>query len=259
MEAPISNRGVWQKPCVRMLRHVSLCLAIASLLVALVADLGLYINRDFLPDEVRGLHPIAGTVGEISFQVGMLIIPCAMVLNFFGLPLSLFRRSLATSFLVALGGLLVSTLAWHINTDGLTRVRANPVRFHARKVTRLGTLLERYAKKHDGYLPIPGNWCETLTEFDPNAEGYLSYPTGKSVPPGFSSFALNAAVEGKRLTEVPGSVVLLFGTRPAQNPIGDYQLLAPDGDNRIGALVLFADLHVEFVGVDDFGSLRWEP
>jgi hypothetical protein len=259
MEAAASNHGVPQKPRVRMFLRVSLCLAMGGVVIAAVSNLGFYLNGDFLPEEVRGPHPLAGVVGEIAFRMGIFVIPCALVLNFFGLPLSFFRAPVGANFLVALGGLLLSIVAWHINNDGLTRIRANPARRHVAQVTQLGALIERYAREHDGYLPIPGNWCETLTEFDPSAPGYLSYPLKENVPPGFSTLALNAALEGKRLADVPDDVVLLFGTQPTQNPVGDHQSLTADEYEGKGVVVLFVDLHVEFVNADRFGSLRWGP
>jgi hypothetical protein len=181
-----------------MFLRVSLCLAIGGFVVAVVANLGLYINGDFLPEEVRGPHPLAGAVGEISLQVGIFVIPCAVVLSFFGLPLSFFRAPVVANFLAALAGLLVSIVAGSIDIDGLTRVRANPARAHA-------------------------------------------------------------SMEGRRLADVLGGVVLLFGTQPAQNPAGDRPLLTADGYGGIGAVVLFADLHLEFVKADNFGGLQWEP
>ena len=99
MEAMVSDHGVRQKSSVRMFLRVSLCLAIGGFVVAVVANLGLYINGDFLPEEVRGPHPLAGAVGEISLQAGIFVIPCAVVLSFFGLPLSFFRAPVVANFL----------------------------------------------------------------------------------------------------------------------------------------------------------------
>jgi hypothetical protein len=163
------------------------------------------------------------------------------------------------NFLATLGGLLLSTVAWHINTGGLMRIRGNPVRRQAVEVTKLGTLIDRYAREHGGYLPIPGKWCETLIEFDPNAARHLSYPRARDGPLGFSMLALNDSLEGKRLADVPSGVVLLFGTQPAQNPLGDRSSLMVDSYAGGGTLVLFADLHLEFVRTEDFDHLRWEP
>lgn len=257
-EAETSNRAVREKPSVRMLLRVSLCLAITSGAIAMVSNLGLYINGDFLPEEVRGPHSLAGAVGEMALQVGIFVIPCAMILSFFGLLLSFFRAPVVANFLVALGGLLLAAVAWRINTHGLMRVRANPARRHAAEVTKLGTLIDRYVKEHGGYLPIPDKWCERLIEFDPNAAHYLSYPMPKDTPPGFSTLALNARLADKRLAEVPNGVVLLFGTQPAQNPVGDHRLLSTDECLGKGTVVLFADSHVEFVKAGEFGRLQWD-
>ncbi len=257
-EARTSNHVIRRKPSVRMLLRVSFCLAITSGVIAMVSNLGLYINGDFLPEEVRGPHPLAGAVGEMALQAGIFVIPCAMVLSFFGLPLSFFRAPFAANLLVALGGLLLAATAWHINADGLMRVRANPARRHAAEITKLGALIGRYAKEHKGHLPAPDSWCETLMAFDPNAASYLAYPK-KGMPPGFSTLALNARLADKRLAEVPNDVVLLFGTRPAQNPVGDHRLLSTDECLGKGTVVLFADSHVEFVRAGRFGRLQWGP
>ena len=91
MEAKVSDPGVRQKPSVRMLLRVSLGLAVVGLVTAVAANLGLCLNGDFFPEEVRGPHPLAGAVGEVLLQVGIFVIPAAMVLSFFGLPLSFFR------------------------------------------------------------------------------------------------------------------------------------------------------------------------
>jgi hypothetical protein len=260
MEAKVSDPGVRQKPPVRMLLRFSLGLAVVGLVVGAVANLGLYLNGDFLPEEVRGPHPLAGASGEISLRVGIFVIPCAVVLNFFGLPLSFFRAPVAANFLAAFSGLLVGAIACQITFNGgLERVRANPARRHAVAVTKLGTMVDRYAKEHDGHLPASDHWCETLTEFDPSAAGCLSYLMKKDTPPGFSTVALNARLEGKRLADVPGDVVLLFGTRPARNPVGDSQLLTADEYEAKGTVVLFVDLHVEFVNASRFARLRWGP
>ncbi len=79
----------------------------------------------------------------------------------------------------------------------------------------------------------------------------------QDVPRGFSTLALNAHLAGKRLAEVPNDAVLLFGTRPAQNPVGDHRLLSTDECSGKGTVVLFADSHIEFVKAGEFGRLQW--
>ena len=87
---------------------------------------------------------------------------------------------------------------------------------------------------------------------------YLTYPL-RDEPTGSSTLAVNSNLDGKRLAELPDDVVLLFGTKITPNPVGDHTLLTPANYDGKGAVVLFADLHVEFVKTGDFGELRWKP
>jgi len=259
MKASTPDSPVYRKPRVRMFVCFSLCLAMVGLTLAAIANLGLYINGDFFPDEVRGPHPFAGTVGVVSLCIGIFVVLSALMLSFLSLPLAFFRPPVVANFLVALGGVLVSSLACGILTDGLTRAKSNPVRFHAREVTRLSAIIQQYARKHDGHLPPPVNWCDALAQFDSKAARHLSYPAVEQGSSGLSALALNANIVNKRLADVPSDVVLLFGTKPSQNPVGGYPLLTADEHEGKGDVVLFADLHVEFVQTADFNKLRWEP
>lgn len=263
MEADTPKLPVYRKPRVRTLARFSLCLAVVGMLLAVITNLGFYINGDFIPDEVRGPHPVAGTLGKLSLIVGFFVIPAAGMLSFLSLPLAFFRAPRVANLVVALMGVLISFLAWSLLlASGLPRVKSNPGRFHAKEVTKLGSIIREYARGHDGHLPPAANWCDALAQFDPNATDYLAcraldlFDRG---PKNLSTLALNTNVKGRRLADVPPDVVLLFGTNPAQNPVGDRKLLTADEYEGKGALVLFADLHIEFVKVSRFGTLRWEP
>jgi len=256
VETAVSNVFVRDRARVRLLVRCTLGVAVIAFALAVVANLSLHVNADFLPGEVKGPHPLAGTVGAVSLCLGLFVTLCAMGLNSLGVLLGLFRPPRLMNATVAFGGLLLSLFASTVLFARFTRVRANPARFHARKVAKLAATVQSYAAEHDGHLPPSLNWCEVLVSFDPNAARYLTYPL-RSESTGSSTLALNANLDGRRLSELPDQVVLLFGTKQAANPVGDFDLLTTEHYAGKGAIVLFGDLHIEFVKTGDFDKLRW--
>ena len=258
VEATASDASVQRKPRMRNLVRCTLGVVGVSLILAVMANVSLYMNNDFLPDEVKGPHPLAGRIGVASLFAGMFMAVCAAPVSFLAIPLGLFRAPRLLNVGAASAGLFLSLSAFGFHNTALTRVRANPARFRAREVARLAVTVERYAGKRGGCLPPSTSWCETLTEFDPNVMRYLTYPL-RDEPAGSSTLALNGNLDSKRLAEFPDDVVLLFGTKIAPNPVGDHTLLTSDNYDGKGAVVLFGGLHVEFVKTSDFSKLRWQP
>jgi len=256
VDVAASNAFARDRMRVRTLVRYSLGVAVVALALAAIMNLSLYLNDDILPGEIKGPHPLTGVIGAVSLCLGLFVTLCAMGLNSLGMLLGLFRAPRLMNLTVALAGLLLSLLASTFLTGGFTRARAHPARFHARAVARLATVIQRYAAEHEGHLPPSANWCEALASFDPNAARHLTYPLrGEST--GSSTLGLNADLDGRRLSELPECVVLLFGTRLASNPVGDHSLLTTEHYDGKGTIVLFGDLHIEFVKTSDLGELRW--
>ena len=81
---------------------------------------------------------------------------------------------------------------------------------------------------------------------------------------GYNRYAFNQNLRDICLSEIPGDVVLFFeteipsGREPAKNPVGGCESIAKHHYDR-GAVVMFADLRIEFVKAEDFNNLRWQP
>ena len=91
----------------------------------------------------------------------------------------------------------------------------------------LATAIIRYAKDHGGLLPPAETWCDELMAHDntltkssfahPDREGYnLS---------GACSYAFNSNLGGKRLSDIPDHVILLFEADGGWNLNGTGELL----------------------------------
>jgi len=118
--------------------------------------------------------------------------------------------------------------------------------------------IQKYAQKHDGQLPPIKNWCDVLVEFDPNIPDDLTKHSISRLKES-SRYALNSNLAGARLADIPNDVVLFFETKPDKNPIGNRELITAEHHYGKGCIVLFGDLHIEFVKVEDFNNLRWVP
>lgn len=156
----------------------------------------------------------------------------------------------------------------------------------------LGTALEVYAYDHDGMLPSD-NWCDCLIEEADISPRSLQCPEVDSVE-GESDYYLNKYAAGKKLSELPDDMVLLFESNfipvqdqirmPIQNREGFSDLkvvpdIFPRGDEKVylnkwnqvggpellaydrheeGCNILFANGEAKYVKQPDLHELRWK-
>jgi len=119
--------------------------------------------------------------------------------------------------------------------------------------------LPPYAKLHEGMLPSPENWCDVLADFGQNSLNPSPEQLSISELTDRSRYALNSNLTGMRLADIPNDVVLIFETEAGENPYGGADSITSQHHYGKGAVVLFADLHIEFIKAKDFNDLRWEP
>jgi prepilin-type processing-associated H-X9-DG protein len=125
-----------------------------------------------------------------------------------------------------------------------------------------------YINDHGGRYPRTDKWCDLLVEGDyavanqficpklilywPLAGGeMLVRPRARK---GLSYFAMNPDCE----VNSPGDVVLLFESKAGWNQYGGPELLAPENHGDKGCNILFNDGHVDFVGTEELGELKWK-
>jgi len=244
---------------VRMLVWIALGVAAISLGMSIFASIGLYANFDLLSDEVRGPHPILGTLGATALHVEVLLFLPSIGLGALALLLGSWRAPRMLNCVIALAALFLCSVACSIRGPTIDRVRSSPMHHAAMALTRLAPIIERYADDHEGSLPPVAIWCKALSFYDPNAADYLTYPNAHRELNGLSAFALNANAEDRKLGSLPGDMVLLFQTEPTVNPVGTRELLTSYARSRRGVLVVFGDLHMEGVRPEELENLRWEP
>lgn len=155
----------------------------------------------------------------------------------------------------------------------------------------LGVALQVYANDYDDYLPSD-NWCDRMIEEMDVSPRSLQCPFGDSEE-GESDYCLNIHAAGKKLSELPSNMVLLFECRfiPAENQIrepiknrdnfssleilsdifigdepvylnrwnqvGGPEVLAYDRHEN-GCNILVADGHTDFVKTAELANLRWD-
>jgi len=153
----------------------------------------------------------------------------------------------------------------------------------------LGIALQIYADGYDDQYPAAEKWCDLLVQYCEVEPRQFVCPSSDAKE-GESSFAFNRNLIGKKPTEVPPDIVVLFETNLGKNPAGRQGLLAdrdwhkfleyPDSGKKVyklrwnqvggpeiltienhkgkGCNVLFNNGRVEFVRRERFGELEWE-
>ncbi len=256
MDSNKENSDSKKKRKIRLSAKISLTCAIIGLICSAIMSMAFYINCDFMDGEIKGPNPFAGLVAEVLFSVSVYVIGIAFFLAIFVVFASFFLEPIIPNFIVGLSGLLIAFIALQIFNVTTKRVRASPLRWCVANMRHLSYEIERHAEQHNGQLPPAEHWRETLVE--PNSIfNHLRCPI--DAPKGLSSYALNENLTDTPLADIPGNVVLLFETAPGKNPVGGRELITAKHHYGKGAMVLFANLHIEFVKTADFNDLRWQP
>jgi hypothetical protein len=111
----------------------------------------------------------------------------------------------------------------------------------------LGEELFRYAKAHDGCLPVAGRWCDLLMEHNKNlTKENFRHPQPEIFRDTFNfkedcQFAFNKNLSGMRLADLPGNVVLLFEADGDWNLSGTSELLKTRYREKGYIAMLFVD------------------
>ena len=121
----------------------------------------------------------------------------------------------------------------------------------------LGKAIYMYASDYDGQYPTADKWCDLLVSFS-RVEPNQFICRGSDAKVGESSYALNKKIAGKKSSEIPKDVVLLFETKGSWNQFGGTEILTLENHNGKGCNVLFNDRRVEFVKAELIGELKWD-
>ena len=152
----------------------------------------------------------------------------------------------------------------------------------------LGDAIYLYAIENDYKYPIAEKWCDLIMQYlGGTMKQFIC--RGSDAVVGESSYAFNKNLAGKKISEVPGNVVVLFETNFGRTPVGRdgtigdrdcnkalrisdpnrevYKLRWNQAggpelltvENHKGCNVLFNDIHVEFVKTEKLKDLKWKP
>ena len=110
-----------------------------------------------------------------------------------------------------------------------------------------------YANDYDKKLPTADKWCDLLITYADVGENSFCC---REQPDGSFSYALN-----KNITSmgVAPNTVLFFESDGGRNAAGGPEMLATERHRGEGCNVAFVDGRVEFVRIEDIGSLKWVP
>jgi hypothetical protein len=191
----------------------------------------------------------------------------------------------------------IVSLAWLLRLTDRAKTRLVYMVICRANLSGLGRAMLIYANDYDDQYPTADKWCDLLIM---HSEVYPRLFVCKlsDAKEGESSYAMNKNVVGKKVTEVPKDVVVLFETNFGKSRAGRQELLRDRGFYKFfgediwsfgkktsglekvyelrwnqfggpeilttenhrgkGCNVLFNNGRVEFVKVKRLGELKWE-
>jgi len=124
-------------------------------------------------------------------------------------------------------------------------------------VSGLGKALYLYRSDYDGQYPTADKWCDLLVSFSEMKPNQFVC-RGSDAKIGESSYSLNKNIAGKKYSEVPPDIVLLFESKSGWNQVGGPELLTTENHKGEGCNILFNDMQVEFVKAERIAELKWD-
>ncbi len=285
-ETENSKRG--QKPKFSRLAIWSLVLAIAGLLTGM-AFFGTLFIPSWMEWSVDWLMIIGSAIIFFPFVVWIL----GLIMGIVALGKIKESSGLLKGRGLAIAGVVTSGVGLTLACLCIMRARRihsiSPRVVCGTNLRGLGKAMLIYASDYDEQYPTVEKWCDLLVMYCEVGPRQFVCPSSDAKE-GESSFAFNKNLIGKKPTEVPPDVVLLFETNFGKNPLGRQALLAerdwhefleyPDSGKKVyklrwnqfggpeilttenhkgkGCNILFNDLHVEFVKTERLGELEWE-
>lgn len=126
-------------------------------------------------------------------------------------------------------------------------------------VKGLGTVFQVYANDFEGNLPMADSWCDLFVKHcDVSTKCFICTESRSKLKVGESAYAMNKHAAGKKLSELPGDMVLMFESKPGWNQVGGPELLTTENHGGVGCNILFGDGHVEFVKTEELSKLKWK-
>jgi len=119
-------------------------------------------------------------------------------------------------------GLVVSSIIAFILIIPVLRAPKYPTGYSICRVNlhELGKAMLLYSGEYDDKYPTADKWCDLLIEYTDMSPRQFVCRSNTDAVIGESSYAFNKNIVGKKITEVPGDVVVLFETNFGKNPTG---------------------------------------
>ena len=122
---------------------------------------------------------------------------------------------------------------------------------------QLSNAIGVYTHDNNDLYPTSENWCDLLlihTKVSPNS--FLCKKSGAIK--GESSYEMNVNISGKKHSEIPPDVVLLFETKAGWNQHGGPELITTENHKGKGCNMLFNNGTVKFINKDQINTLKWK-
>ena len=121
---------------------------------------------------------------------------------------------------------------------------------------QLGLAALIYSSDNNDVLPVATNWCDALTTYAGSPAVFQCPGDAAQLR---SGYALNAAVSGMDVDDIPPDTVLFFECDSGWNASGGQELLVSQARHADVFVVCFADGAVQQIRANRLSQLRWDP
>ena len=218
-EKNIKSQG--QNPKISKLAILSLLLGPTCFYIFLAIKLGL----------MSSYMPAPLSLGDILFLIAIFLsAPIGLTIGIVALMRIQKSKGLLKGKGIAIAGVIISAaMTLFLSYRQMLSMRPSQ---HKKRIAMvcgtnlsgLGKALHIYAGDYDDQYPTAEKWCDLLIAYIEVSPKQFVCPLSDVIE-GESSYAMNKNVVGKKVSEIPEDVVLLFETNLGKNPAGRQELL----------------------------------
>ena len=121
----------------------------------------------------------------------------------------------------------------------------------------LGGAVRTYASDNEGKFPTKDRWCDLVIQGGYAPEEWFRCPFSK-IKSGQCTYAMNANLNGKRVSDVPADTVMLFEGQVGWNQTGGVEMWNTAKKHGRGNHVVYVGGFVAFILTDSIEKEKWQ-
>jgi hypothetical protein len=249
-----------QRPRITRLSLLSIISGILSILGLFLVSVGGGVSQHFYDrTNIEWANPWSVYLTALSISA------LSIIIGSIGLKKIELSKGLISGKKIMRHGRFISVIAiiwaclglWFLLTGiGPHEDRLTTVDMCRANLRNIGNSMFVYASDFDNQYPTAKEWCDLLVKYsEAKPKSFICPSSGAKE--GESNYAFNKNLIGKKSTEFPPDVVVLFEAKAGWNQFGGPELMNFDNHETNGCNVLFNNNRIEFIKPEQVRELNW--